>query len=287
MDITKGEFDVLDRAIKEGTSKGQSIYAICQNNLDKIKYTPRNVYLLIEQDKLQTKNIDLRSKVKYKPRKKKYDYKKTIKDREILEGRRIDDYFRFMLEHPGIVPIQLDTVEGAKYCKKVLLTLHFVTFHFMMVFVLKSQTFDEVANVFDWIHNQIGTDDFKKLFPCILTDRGKEFVDPLRIEFSKEGEFRTKVFYCDAYVSNQKGAIESNHRKLRYIVPKGTNTDVLEPKHSLIIMNNIASYPIRELSGRTPYDLMALYFSESILEKLLIKKVNPSEVNLTPSLLIK
>lgn len=287
LDITKSEFDLLDKTIKDGTNKGQSIYAICQNNPDKIKYTPRNIYLLINQDKLQTKNVDLRAKVKYKPRSKKYNYEKTIKDKEILIGRKIDDYFKFILDNPGIVPVQLDTVEGAKYCKKVLLTLHFVTFHFMMIFTLESQTSEEVTKVFNWINNQIGIDNFKKLFPCILTDRGKEFIDPLSIEFSRDGEFRTKLFYCDAYVSNQKGAIESNHRKLRYIIPKGTNIDVLESKHSLIMMNNIASYPIRELGGKTPYDFMELYFSKDILDKLLIKKVNPTEVNLTSSLLIK
>ena len=29
------------------------------------------------------------------------------------------------------------------------------------------------------------------------------------------------VFYCDPYVSNQKGRLEKNHEYIRYVIPKG------------------------------------------------------------------
>ncbi len=286
INMTKSEFDLLDKTIKDGTLLGQSIYAICQNNPDKIKCSSRNIYNYVDKNILQTKSIDLRRKVKFKVR-KKYDYKKTIKDKYFIKNREITDYFKFILENNIISPIQLDTVEGNKECKKVLLTIHFVTFHFMMIFVIDSQSPDEVTKVFNWIQNQIGIDNFKLLFPCILCDRGKEFVNPLDIEFDPNGEHRTNIFFCDAYVSNQKGAIESNHRLLRYIIPKYSNTDILLPSHSLLCMNNIASYPRKELSGKTPYDVMSIYYPKDILDKLLIKKIDPNQVNLTPTLLIK
>ena len=118
-----------------------------------------------------------------------------------------------------------------------------------------------------------------------MTDRGAEFFDPLGIEFShRTGEQRTKVFYCDAYVSNQKAQIESNHRLLRYIAPKGTNFDPLDDLDCKKIYENIASYPRRELGGLTPFDMMAATYPE-VIQKLKIKKVDRRAINLTPSLL--
>jgi IS30 family transposase len=223
-----------------------------------------------------------------KPRQKKYDYVKTLKDREAVKGRSITEYFQFLTDHPGVLPVQLDTVEGAKGCKKVFLTLHFVPFHHMWIFLLESQTPDEVVRVMNHIQSLLGITLFNKLFPCIVTDRGNEFVDALGIELdSSTGEQRTRVFYCDAYQSNQKGSIESNHRLLRYIVPKGSNIDILEPHHATRMMTHIANYPLRELSGKTSYELMSIYFGCKVLDLIQLKKVDSTKINLTPTLLAK
>ena len=180
------------------------------------------------------------------------------------------------------------TVEGTKDSHKCFLTIHFVNYHFMLIFLLESKTSSEVVRVFNWIQKQVGIKTFKELFPVILTDRGSEFIDPIGIEFDVEtSEQRTHLFYCDAYVSSQKGAIESNHRKLRYIVPKGTNTDCFEEKHAILMTNHIASYPIRDLSGNTPYQIMEIVYGKETLTLLKVEKVDPSTVNLTPKLLMK
>jgi IS30 family transposase len=142
--------------------------------------------------------------------------------------------------------------------------------------------------VFNELQSLFGIALFRQLFPCIVTDRGNEFVDALGIECnSSTGEQRTRLFYCDAYQSNQKGAIESNHRLLRYIVPKGSNIDTLEPHHATRIMTQIASYPLRELNGKTSYEVMAIYFGTEILDLIELKKVDPPKINLTPTLLAK
>lgn len=209
-------------------------------------------------------------------------------DADCLKGRQYNDYIEYLCAHPGIPTVQLDTVEGSKESKQCFMTLHFVNYHFMMIFLLKEKTSDEVSRVFNWIQERIGLDKFKELFPLILTDRGTEFINPFLIEIDPEsGDSRTKVFYCDAYVSSQKGAIESNHRKLRYIVPKGTNTDCYEEKHVILMMNHIASYPLKELSGNTPYQIMEIVYGKEILSLLNVEKVDPASVNLTTKLLMK
>jgi len=157
----------------------------------------------------------------------------------------------------------------------------------MLIYLLDEQTPKCVNQAFNNIEKEIGIDNFKKLFPCILTDRGTEFVDALSIEHSLTGEKRTSVFYYDAYVSNQKPAIESNHRKIRYILPKGSNTDFLKNHHIELIRDNIANYPIRELDGSTPLKIFEIFFGENIAKSLGIKKIDPSKVNLTPTLLTK
>ena len=287
-DLSQEELIVLDDVISKGVKEGQSIYAIVQNNSSVIPHSVKTIYNYIDQGILTTKNIDLRAKVKYKPRNRNYKYEKSIRDLECLKGRQFSDYISFISKNPGISTVQLDTVEGTKDSHKCFLTIHFVNYHFMLIFLLESKTSSEVVRVFNWIQQQVGIKTFIELFPVILTDRGREFIDPIGIEFDMEtGEERTHVFYCDAYVSSQKGAIESNHRKLRYIVPKGTNTDCFEEKHTILMTNHIASYPLRDLSGNTPYQLMEIVYGKETLNLLRVEKVDPSTVNLTTKLLMK
>ena len=283
--LSKTQYEDLDKMIHNGTQKGQSIYAIMKSNPDKNYLSTRSIYYLIDSGKLTTKPIDLRRKVVLKIR-KKYEYKKTTKEKNAINGRTIDCYYKFILENPGLCTVQLDTVEGKKTCKKVLMTLHWVNYHFMYVAVLEEQNSKCVVETFKSIYKKIGTESFKKLFPCILTDRGQEFVNPVSIEVDEAtGELVTNVFFCDAYISNQKGAIESNHRLLRYIVPKGSNTDYLNKEHGLIITNEIGNYPRRELGGKTPIQIMKIFFNKE-LDLLGIVEKDSNKLNLTPTLLI-
>lgn len=84
-----------------------------------------------------------------------------------------------------------------------------------LFFLIDSIDQDEIIRVFDKIKLTIGDMEFKKYFPVILTDRGKEFKDPLAIEYSKSGEKLCDVFYCDSRQSQQKGKCEKNHEHFR------------------------------------------------------------------------
>lgn len=279
------ELKRIDETVAGGLRKGQSLYVIWLSNQGSIPVTPRTLYNLIRRGELSVKPIDLRNMVKMKAR-GKYDYdKKEVKTSDVVE-RNITKYFAYMKAHPFVYPVQMDTVESGRAGSKCFLTIHFVAAHFMMVFLLDEKSAGEVSRVFGMLEDKLGMDGFKKIFPVILTDRGVEFSKPQGLEFDANGEQRCKVFYCDAYVSNQKGAIESNHRLLRYIVPKGTIIDPYTEKEVRKIVCAIASYPRRELDGETPFRAFEEIYGEGILEKLGIEKVDSRTVNLTPSLVL-
>lgn len=63
----------------------------------------------ITMNLLTVKNIDLRRKVKYKPRKRQRNEPNKPKHRE---GRSFEDYFAYISENPNLEIIQMDTVIG-------------------------------------------------------------------------------------------------------------------------------------------------------------------------------
>lgn len=100
------------------------------------------------------------------------------------------------------------------------------------------------------LQRELGLPLFLKLFPAIPTDQGSEFMDVVGIEADEEtGEVRTRVFFCDAYVSSQKGATESNHRLIRYVLPKRTSFEALTPRHVALIEATSPTTPGRSGTG--------------------------------------
>ena len=81
----------------------------------------------------------------------------------------------------------------------------------MLMFLLEEQTQKEVTRIFDHLTELLGIELFQKLFEVILTDNGHEFQDRQSLEYSKNGEVRTRIYYCDPNRSDQKGAFEKNH----------------------------------------------------------------------------
>lgn len=75
INITKSELDALDNLISPLIKKGQPLAHIYANHSDEIKCSERTLYRYIDMGLLSVRNIDLRRKVKYKPRKKKANYK--------------------------------------------------------------------------------------------------------------------------------------------------------------------------------------------------------------------
>ena len=90
------------------------------------------------------------------------------------------------------------------------------------------------------------------MFPIILTDNGSEFADPEKFEKGINGEKRTRLYYCEARHSEQKGELEKNHEYIRYVLPKKTSFDELTQEKVQLMVNHINSTSRPKFNGETP-----------------------------------
>ena len=66
------------------------------------------------------------------------------------------------------------------------------------------------------------------------------------------GEVLTRVFYCDARRSEQKGKCEKNHEHFREIIPKGRDMDGYGQKTIDRVSLHVNNYPRRKLNYHSP-----------------------------------
>lgn len=229
------------------------------------------------------RNIDMPREMRYKQRYKHDRRNKSMQS--FCDGRTYADFKKFIQDTPDISVCEMDTVVGGAGSKKVFLTLLIRNCTFMMIFLLPDKTQKSVIRALNSICNTVGIEEFRRVFGIILTDRGTEFANPYAMECDENGEIKTRVFYCDAYTSWQKGSIEKNHEFIRYIVPSGKNFDVLKQSDADLIANNINSYPRVNLNSNTPYKVAELLVGKSFLEKLGYYEIPSDNVKLKPALL--
>lgn len=263
--------------------QGQSIHQIYVNHVDELMCSEKTLYNYIDACLFDVRNIDLPRKVKYRPRYKKPEFKV---DKGCRIGRNFGDFTEFIGKNPEHNIVQMDSVIGIQG-GKVLLTIHFVETSFMMAFLRDANSSQSVIDAIESIYKTLGSKDFKKLFPVILTDNGSEFSNPKALEFGSSSLRRTYVFYCDPSSPHQKGAIEVNHTLVRRILKKGSSFDHLTQEDIIRVMNHINSYKRKKLNDKSPYDAFSFYYGEDILVKLGYAPVAAGDINLTPKLLNK
>lgn len=275
------ELNRLNTFVTPLIMQGQSIHQIYCNNADSLMCSEKTLYNYIDNGFFDARNIDLPRKVRYRPRKKKQEFKV---DRTCYIGRTYADYQKYILSHPDYHTVQMDSVIGA-VGGKVLLTMHFPDTSFMLAFLRDANTSQSVIDIFDYLYITLGRKLFEKIFPVFLTDRGSEFSNPKMLEIEPGGIHRTSIFYCDPGCPYQKGSIEVNHELLRRILPKGKSFDDLEQDDINLVMNHINSYRRAKLNNRTPMEAFAFLHGTEALKLLGCKLIEPNCVMLTPKLL--
>lgn len=272
----------LDDLVSPLIKKGQSIAHIYSYHAKEIKCSRRTLYTYIDQSVLTARNLDLRRRVKYKPRKKATQ--SSILNREFRKGRSYEDFQKLLKDNPSSTVVEMDIVEGNKG-GKVLLTMMFRNCSLMIAFLLEAKTQENVKKVFDELTEQLDIEAFRVLFPVILTDNGSEFQNPSLLECTGNGEPRTKVFYCNPNSSWQKGMIEKNHEYIRLVVPKGKTFDKYTQKDVTLMINHINSEARDSLNGCTPFKLSQLLLSNRLHSMLFLQEIAPDEVMLRPELI--
>jgi IS30 family transposase len=236
------------------------------------------MYTYLDNGLFTARNIDLKRKVKFKPRKNR---KTQISNREIFKGRTFEDFQALGLENW----VEMDTVHSSKGSGKVLLTFLLRKEKLFLAFVMNRNTTGAVRLVFDRLEKRLDTYTFLSVFGTILTDRGTEFGDPDSLENGIEGIVRTSIYYCDAMRSCQKPGVENVHTMLRMILPKKTSFEFLTQWDVNLIVNHINSTPRKSLDGKTPYEAARESLGEEVLKKFQLRPIPPDEVNLTPKLI--
>lgn len=281
IDLTKDELIELDELVSPLILKGQPISHIFAEHAQEIPCSERTLYNYIEKQYLNVRNLDLRRKVRYRKRKRKEETK-TSPTKKINHHYR--DFLLELEENPGIRVVEMDTVIGSRG-GKVLQTIYWRAEKLMLAFLLDSKEQKGTAGTFDLLEERLGLEDFRRLFPVVLTDNGTEFADPDLFEFDGDGNRRMKLFYCDPRRSEQKGQIEKNHEYIRYVLPSGTSFDDLTQEKVDLLMNHINNTARPSLQGGTPAKLALQHFGNDTAEKLGIQIIDADDVCLKPVLL--
>lgn len=275
--MTRQELHKKDKIITPLIAQGQSPYQIVANHPE-LNLSVRSVYNYLDMGLLTARNVDLKRKVKFKPRKV---HKSQISDRRVFNGRTYADFQQLHLESF----VEMDTVHSAVGSSKTLLTFFFTREKLFLAFLMNRNTEGSVRLVLDRLEKRFGTFDFLTLFEYILTDRGAEFGDPDSLETGVTGIQRTNIYYCDSMRSGQKGSIEQAHTMLRMILPKRTTFEFLTQWDVNLITSHINSTPRESLNGRTPYDVALEAFGEDVLKAFQLRRIDPDKVVLTPKLI--
>ena len=281
-DLTLEEIENINYVVSPLIKKGQSPYHIKQSLGNRLIISESTLRRMINNNELDVRAIDLKEAVKRKPRRKINHLNELPSPTKV--GHLYEDYLDFISQNDVSV-VEMDCVEGKKDDICAILTLHFVTFHMQLYYIMPSHTSESVINTLDMIEESIGSTLFKSLFEVILTDNGHEFWNINGMEQSISSGTRTKVFFCEPNRSDQKGACENNHKLLRCVIPKGTSIDTLSQADMVKITNHINSYRRKSLFGSYPYEQAMKYIPEDFFILLGLETIPADEVNLTPQLI--
>ena len=285
INLTPEEVYEINNVLTPLIKKGQTINHLYINHPDILDFSKPSFYNYVNNGVFEFGPLDFPRIVKYKKRKNNPN-RRTRKEREILINRKYSDFLNYTSKNPYLNIVEMDTVEGLQTEEDCFLTLFWRKSNFMLIFKLESQTTEEVTRIFEILQTFIPEEDYKNLFPIILTDNGHEFFDVNNIECIHEtGEYVTHLFFCDPSSSWQKGGIEKNHEFIRYILPKGSSFKNITQEDCDLFMNNINSLCRDSLNGKSPYEAMLFLCDEYILKKLNCYYIKPDDVILNDSLL--
>lgn len=282
IDLTRDELLALDELVSPLIKKGQPLVHIMQEHGAEIPCSIRTLYNYIDAGLLTARNIDMKRTVRYRKR-RHYTQQSKISYRK-KEGHHYSDYLEFIRENSAMRIVQMDTVEGEKG-GKLLQTFLWTENNLMLAYLIDSKEMKNTVEVLNNLEGQLGKDLFRELFPVILTDNGCEFADPELFEAGTDGEKRTKLFYCEARHSEQKGELEKNHKYIRYVLPKKTSFDDLTQEKVLLMINHINNTTRPKLQGSTPMKKTLQSFGKNAMERLGLEIILPDEICLKPELL--
>jgi IS30 family transposase len=281
--VTRDELLRYDKLIKDGLSKGQSLFAIYLANRALFNCDVRTLYNYLNEGRFDlSKRGDQPRACMIRPRRRKAKEHKV--DRDCLKGRLFEEFVGLLESDPDAIGrvSEMDTLEGRKG-GKVIVTFFNVQTMMMFGVLLGHKDARSVNDALVKIHAAFLDVQFPLVFGILLGDRGTEFSDPLTLE-----TLGCRVFYCDAGKPGQKGGIERNHHEMRRVLVKGVSFDNLTQADVNLVLSHVNSYHRLELGGMSAFEMMRFCYGEEFVESARefgLVEIPANEVNLTPALL--
>ena len=270
--------DALSEKIKHGISPEVALQTT--ENLTGEKISLPTLYLRIDRGLMKCKNIDLRNKLKRKPKENEEKERKHNREKHRANGRSYGDLTEEERKNKIDGFAEMDTVEGVKG-NKMLMTLINRKTSFLFGIPISSKKQENIIKELDKLEITM-EDKFKLILEKIITDNGCEFLDYEGIEKSAiKEEKRINLYYADPYASYEKGQIENQHRLIRYFYPKGTDFGKYRDEEIVEKINRINNYPRKNLGWSTPYKEMEKIIGKAMLNKLGFYEIAIEELNMT------
>lgn len=203
---------------------------------------------------LGTANSDLPYK-KIRKKKKPDNIKISMHN---LRGTSIENRPPYISHRKEYGHWEMDTVYSAKeQGKSCLLVLSERMSRKELVFKIPDRTSKSVIRALNAYERKIGSKTFSDTFKTITCDNGVEFLDFASIERSiRTKSKRTRVYYCHAYSSWERGTNENINRMIRRIFPKGTSFDMVTKQQVQEMQDWINNYPRKILGGLSSHEFL-------------------------------
>ena len=281
--LTYEEYEIQDAILRDRViDKGQSIHHVLATNREKLNCTEKTLYRRIEKGVYTVKVHHLPRQVSLKKRKYKRKYEYVHDPKVDRTGHLYSDWLIYRYKNGITYYFQMDFLGAPRKSDKEILVLTMIGISFSLLYVVENATQEKIIALFDAIEEEIGIGNFKRLFPAILTDRDTLFDDFSSLEFDRNGESRTKIFFCDPGESNQKPNVENYNAQLRPIFPKRAVLNEYSQQELYLAASNLNSRCLSSIDDRTPMDLFIEIFGKGLLDLLHQKRIPPKEVRIKP-----
>ena len=213
---------------------------------------PRTLYNYIANGILACEKSDLplKGKQKRRNRSKKEQIQKRVSCGTSIEYRPAEVDARASFGH-----WEMDTVYTSKKdkFKPTLLVLTERCSRQEMIIRMRDRTSGSVVRALNALERSMGADKFSKVFQTITVDNGSEFSDFEGMEKSvlRKRKARTKVYYCHAHRSYERGSNENANKLIRRHFPKGTDLSKVSVQQVAMVEAWINDYPRRILGWKT------------------------------------
>lgn len=225
---------------EEKYSPAAALASIKQNDLDfGVMICVRTLYNYIDHDvfgAITNKELPIKGKRKNKSYKRVKTQKRTI-------GESIEKRDKNIEKREEFGHFEMDTVKGTWASSYSLLVLTERKTRKEFIFKIRHLA-ESVVEVLNDLERQWG-DNFGKIFKTITMDNGTEFSYTKRLQTSilNPEEERTKLYYCHAYSSWERGSNENANKLIRRHIEKGTDFDDISVERVKYIEAWINQYP--------------------------------------------